>query len=81
MLKAIDLSVTTLEMDLVISKDRMVVVSHDPYFNENITTTPEGNFLTKAEAGKRLLYSMNYDSIRKYDVGQKPHTLYPSAFK
>jgi glycerophosphoryl diester phosphodiesterase len=73
MLNAIKLNVTTLELDLVISKDKKVVVSHDPYFNENITTTPEGNFLTKEDAATRLLYNMNYDSIRKYDVGLKPH--------
>ncbi len=34
MKKAIDLGVTTLEMDVVISKDNKVVVSHDPYFND-----------------------------------------------
>lgn len=81
MIRAIDLGVNTLEMDLVISKDKKVVVSHDVYFNEKITTTPEGNFLTKAEAGKRLLYSMNYDSIRKYDVGLKPHPDFPRQEK
>jgi glycerophosphoryl diester phosphodiesterase len=81
MIKAMDLGVTTLEMDVVISQDRKVVVSHDPYFNENITTTPEGNHLTKADAGKRLLYSMPYDSIRKYDVGLKPHPGFPKQQK
>jgi glycerophosphoryl diester phosphodiesterase len=81
MLKAIDLDVTTLEMDVVISKDKKVVVSHDPYFNENITTTPEGKHLTKAEAASRLLYTMTYDSIRKYDVGQKPHPDFPRQTK
>jgi glycerophosphoryl diester phosphodiesterase len=81
MLNAIDLGVTTLEMDVVISADKKVVVSHDPYFNENITTTPEGKFLTKAEAGQRLLYNMTYDSISKYDVGLKPHPGFPRQKK
>ena len=81
MLKAIELGVTTLEMDLGISKDRQVVVSHDPYFHENITTTPEGRTITKAEAAKLLLYNMNYDSIRKYDVGLRPHPLFPKQEK
>jgi glycerophosphoryl diester phosphodiesterase len=81
MRKAIDLGVTTLEMDLNISKDKKVVVSHDPHFNENITTTPEGGYLTKAEASKRLLYAMPYDSIRKYDVGLKPHPDFPKQEK
>jgi glycerophosphoryl diester phosphodiesterase len=81
MLHAIDLDVTTLEMDLVISGDRKVVVSHDVYFNENITTTPEGQTLKKGEGAKRLIYLMPYDSVRKYDVGLKPHPDYPRQKK
>lgn len=81
MLKAIDLGVTTLEMDVVISKDKKVIVSHDLYFNENITTTPEGKSLTKTEAAKRLIYTMTYDSIAKYDVGMKPYPAFPQQQK
>src|SRR4051794_38688391 len=78
---AIDLGVTTLEMDVVISKDNKVVVSHDPYFNEIITTTPEGAFLTKDSAPRYLLYLMPYDSIKKFDVGSKPHPDFPRQQK
>jgi glycerophosphoryl diester phosphodiesterase len=81
MLNAIDLGVTTLEMDTHITKDNKVILSHDPYFNENFTTTPEGNTLTKAEAVKRLLYTMTYDSIQKYDVGLKPYAAFPRQKK
>src|SRR5687768_6799963 len=52
MTKALELGVTTLEMDVVISLDKQVVLSHDVYFHQNITTTPEGATLTKAEAEK-----------------------------
>lgn len=81
MIKAIDLGVTTLEMDLMISKDKKVVVSHDPHFNENITTLPDGKYFAKKDASAYLLYSMNYDSIRKYDVGLKPHPDFPRQQK
>jgi len=67
----------TLEMDLCISKDKKVVVSHDVYFHQNITTTPQGKYLTAEEARTHLLYQMDYDSIRKYDVGLKPHPDFP----
>src|SRR5512141_1589187 len=77
MLAAIDLGVTTLEMDVVISKDRKVVVSHDPWFSDQLTTTPEGLPLTKNEAEHRLLFDMDYDSISKYDVGLRPHPGFP----
>lgn len=81
MKRAIDLGVTTLEMDVVISKDNKVVVSHDTYFHADITTTPEGKTLTKAEGAARLLYNMTYDSIAKYDVGLKPHPTFPRQQK
>jgi glycerophosphoryl diester phosphodiesterase len=81
MLKALDLEVTTLEMDVAISKDNKVVLSHDVFFHHNITTTPEGKTLTRAEAENRLLYTMSYDSIRKYDVGLKPHPDFPRQQK
>ena len=38
MLKALDLGVTTLEMDVVVSKDNKVIVSHEPWFAAEITT-------------------------------------------
>ena len=81
MLHAIDLGVTTLEMDLQISKDGVVVVSHDPNFNAKFTTTPDGKYLTAKEAKSRLLYHMTYDSIRKYDVGLKFYSAFPRQKK
>jgi glycerophosphoryl diester phosphodiesterase len=62
-----------MEMDVVISADHQVVVSHDTYFNELFTTAPDGKYLTKQEANAILLYKLTYDSIKKYDVGLKPH--------
>ena len=81
MLKAIDLGVTTLELDVVISSDSQVVVSHDPYFHHNITTKPNGQLLAKGEGEKHLIFSMTYDSISKYDVGKKVHPDYPRQEK
>jgi len=46
-IKAIDLGVTTLEMDAVITKDGQVVVSHEPFFNHEISTEPNGDLVTE----------------------------------
>lgn len=80
-LKAVDIGITTLEMDVVISKDKQVVVSHDTYFSHEITTKPNGDTVTEAEEKGLKLYSMNYDEIKKYDVGTKPHPRFPSQQK
>lgn len=81
MLDAIDRDVTTLELDLQITKDKQVIVSHDPYFNEKITTTPEGKHLTKEESRAAILYNMTYGEIKKYDVGIKENPDFPEQKK
>jgi len=81
MLKAIDLGVTTLEMDVVITKDNKVVVSHEPWFEAEITTKPDGSFVKEGEAMQNNIYQMNYEDVAKYDVGMKPHSRFPQQQK
>src|SRR5580765_1503590 len=81
MLKAIDLGVTTLEMDVVITKDNKVVVSHEPWFETEITTKPDGSFVNPVEAMQLNIYQMSYDEVLKYDVGMKPHPRFPQQQK
>ena len=65
--------VSTLEMDLAITKDKQVVVSHDPLLNPLITTQPDGTYIKADEINKNIIYQMNYADLEKYDVGLKPH--------
>ena len=74
MLAAMDNAVvTTLEMDLAITKDKQVVVSHDPILNPIITTKPDGSFIKADELTKNIIYQMDYTTLEKYDVGLKMH--------
>lgn len=82
MKKALDLGVTTLEMDVVITKDNKVVVSHEPWMEKEITTKPDGSFiLSNTEAMELNIYKMNYEEVKKYDVGMKPHPRFPQQAK
>jgi glycerophosphoryl diester phosphodiesterase len=81
MLKALDLGVTTLEMDVVITKDKKVVLSHEPWFEPEITTKPDGSFIVPAEARNYNIYQMTYDEVKAYDVGLKPHPRFPKQEK
>lgn len=67
--KALDLGVSTLELDVVISTDRQVVVSHDTYMNAAFTIKPYGNKLIKAEETSLYMYTLDYAIIQHYDVG------------
>ncbi len=81
MLKAIDLDVNTLEMDVVITADNKVLVSHDPFFSHEITTLPSGDSISEMKEQKYNIYKMAYDSVEKFDVGMRPHPRFPSQQK
>jgi glycerophosphoryl diester phosphodiesterase len=81
MLKAIDLGVTTLETDAIITKDKQVILSHEPFFNHEITAKPDGNYVTEAEEKSLNIYRMNYEEVKKFDVGLKPHPRFPEQQK
>jgi glycerophosphoryl diester phosphodiesterase len=81
MIRAMQLGVNTLEMDAVISKDRKVVVSHDPFFGWEISTTPGGSSITQKDEKQFNLYQMDYAEIRQWDVGTRPHPRFPGQQK
>jgi glycerophosphoryl diester phosphodiesterase len=67
----------TMEMDLQMSKDKKIVVSHDAYFNSQFCLDPNGNTMTKKEGRSRLIYDMPYDSVAEYDCGSKTNPAFP----
>ncbi len=80
-LYAIDLGVTTLEMDAVITKDSQVVMSHEPFFNHEITTKPDRSYVTLQEEKSLNIYNMTYNEVKTFDVGLKPHPRFPQQQK
>ncbi|WP_343524688.1 glycerophosphodiester phosphodiesterase family protein [Pedobacter sp.] len=81
MLKALDLGVTTLEMDAVISKDKQVVLSQEPYFNNEISLQLNGKPITLKDQKKFNIYQMDYEEVKKFDVGSKVHSRFPGQMK
>jgi glycerophosphoryl diester phosphodiesterase len=72
------LGVTTLELDIAITKDRELVISHDPTLNPDITRDASGSFLP---ARGPAIVTMTYAELAKYDVGRiKPGTNYARQF-
>lgn len=80
-LKALELGVNTLELDVVISQDGQVVVSHEPYFNAEFSIKPDGTPVTKSEQKNLVLYKMPYAEIRRYDVGSNGNPRFPEQQK
>ena len=76
-IKAIELGADTIELDVVISKDKKVVVSHDSWFSYFISTAPNGEKITRESEKKHNLFLMDYAEIKKYDVGIRGNSLFP----
>lgn len=76
---ALDLGVTTLEMDVVLSGDDQVVVSHDPFFNPHICQDDQGRSLS--EDTLISLYKINYEAIARFDCGSKSYPRFPDQEK
>lgn len=81
MIKAVELGVTTLEMDAHITKDRQVILSHDHHINSDFTLLPDGGEISREEAEKLSFYQMPYAAVSKFDVGSKINDKFPHQQK
>jgi glycerophosphoryl diester phosphodiesterase len=76
--RALSLGVTTLELDCAVTRDGVVVVSHDRALNPDLTRTPDGKWL--AGPGPRIR-ELTYGELQRYDVGRlRLDTTYASRF-
>ena len=76
MLNAVKLNVNTLEMDLCVTQDKKVILSHDRYFHPRYSSHPDG---TPVEAGepKTYLYQLPYSEVARWDVGNRFNPAWP----
>lgn len=62
---ALSYPIQTLELDVVVSKDKKIIVSHEPWFSAVITTLSDGKALTKEQEHDYEIYQMTYADIQK----------------
>ncbi|MGE0452452.1 MAG: glycerophosphodiester phosphodiesterase [Vicinamibacteria bacterium] len=75
---ALTLGVTTLELDCAVTRDGVVIVSHDPLLNPDVTRDEAGRFLERHGAA---FFALRYDEVLRYDVGRlKPGTPYAARY-
>jgi glycerophosphoryl diester phosphodiesterase len=76
---ALKIGVTTLELDIGMTKDNVLVVSHDSHLNPEHTRGPDGTFLKEQGPAIR---SLTFDELQAYDVGRiQPGTAYAARFQ
>lgn len=77
-LKALEFPlVSTLELDVVISKDRQVIVSHEPWLSHEICSHAGGKAVQKSEEETLNIYQLTAAQIASFDCGSRGHTRFP----
>jgi glycerophosphoryl diester phosphodiesterase len=76
-IKAVELGADTIELDVVISKDKKVVVSHEPWFSSAISLDPNGQKIAKEKEKDANIFLLNYSEIKKFDVGSIGNAGFP----
>lgn len=80
-IKALDLGVTTLEMDLCVTRDKEIIISHEPYISPDYCLSPDGSVISKDSMLVNNIYQLSYDAIRQFDCGSKDHPRFPDQKK
>lgn len=77
--RALGIGVTTLELDVGMTADGVVVISHDPYLNPAFTRDASGQWLQGSRGP--LLKSLSFAQLQTYDVGRiNPDSAYARNF-
>ncbi|MBY0270389.1 MAG: glycerophosphodiester phosphodiesterase [Burkholderiales bacterium] len=76
--QALSIGVTTLELDTAVTRDGVVVVSHDATLNPDITRGPDGQWLDRSDIA---IHDLTFAQLQQYDVGRiRPRSSYALRF-
>ena len=78
---ALDSGVTTIELDLAVTKDKQLVVSHEPWMSAVICTHPNGERIDPKEEKIFNIYEMTYDEVKQWDCGSVGNAKFPEQKK
>lgn len=76
-LKALEMGADTIELDLAVSQDNQLVVSHEPWFSSIISLDKNGNPIPESKEKEHNIYKMKYVEVKKYDVGSIGNKNFP----
>ena len=80
-LLALDSGVTTIELDLAVTKDGQLVVSHEPWMNANICLDPSGQPIDPKKEINFNIFQMKYEDVKLWDCGSKGNQQFPEQQK
>ena len=77
-LLALDLGVSTLEMDVAINAEGHVVVSHEPWMSAKICSHSDGRHVSTDEEKSLRIYAMSDAELAAFDCGSRGHPDHPN---
>ncbi len=80
-LMALDSGVTTIELDVAITKDKQVIVSHEPWMSSAICLDSAGRAINEKEEKKFNIYQMTFDQVQLFDCGSIGNSAFPQQEK
>jgi glycerophosphoryl diester phosphodiesterase len=78
---ALDSGVTTIELDLAVTKDKQLVVSHEPWMSAAICTNPQGEKIDSKDEKTFNIFEMTYDEVKLWDCGSMGNSKFPEQQK
>ncbi|MGC3945151.1 MAG: glycerophosphodiester phosphodiesterase family protein [Chryseolinea sp.] len=78
---ALDSGVTTIELDVVVTRDKQLVLSHEPWMAASICYDSAGSMIAEKDEKKYNIYQMTYAQVRKFDCGSKASEEFPEQQK
>lgn len=76
-IKACDLGVDALELDVVVTMDGQILVSHDPFMHHEICCKPDRSIISEEEEHNFNIYAMSISEAKKFLCGIQPHPRFP----
>ena len=78
---ALDSGVTTIELDIAVTKDKQLVVSHEPWMSAAICSNPNGERIDPKEEKGFNIFEMTYEEVKQWDCGSMGHSKFPEQQK
>jgi glycerophosphoryl diester phosphodiesterase len=73
--KALEYEIDGIEWDVVVNKDKQLVISHEEYMDKNYCLDPKGNVIKDEKS--HSIYRMTQEEIELYDCGTKEYSKFP----
>jgi len=76
--RTLEIGVSTIETDMGVTKDDVVVISHNPFLSPDLVRDPDGHWLASPATQIR---SLTFVELRRYDIGRiNPMSQYAKSF-